>query len=96
MNPDPEPQLAHLRALAGELRGRGLRAELRGTATASPYLSVASQHSATLSERILCQRVPGQDWQFCWSWQQPIGPASGPPAAAAAIADVLRPVENTP
>jgi hypothetical protein len=96
MNPDPEPQLTHLRALAGELRACGLRAELGGIATASPYLTVTSQHGATPTERILCQQAPDQHWQFCWTWQQPIGPASNPAAAAAAIADILRPVENTP
>jgi hypothetical protein len=95
MNPHPEPQLTHLRALAGELHAHGLRAELRGTETASPYLTVTSHGSAAPSERILCQQTPGQDWQFCWTWQQPIGPASDPPAAATAIADVLRPIENT-
>jgi trans-aconitate methyltransferase len=47
----------------------------------SPYLSVTSKHSATLSKHILCQRAPDQDWQFCWTWQQPIGPASDPAAA---------------
>ena len=96
MNSNPEPQLTHLGALAGELHAHGLKAELRGTATVSPYLSVTSKHSATLSEHILCQRAPDQDWQFCWTWQQPIGPASDPAAAAAAIADVLRPVADAP
>ena len=103
MSSELRQQLRHLRRLASELQGLSLRAGLRGvsiraeppgTPAPSPYLHVASQDSGSLSERVLCRPDPGQGWQFCWPWHQPIGPADDPAGAARKIAEVLRPVHD--
>ena len=91
---EPARQLTHLHALAAALETVGLRAELDGADTGSPRLHVTSLHPSALSERVTCHQPAGQPWQFYWSSRQPIGPASDPAAAAAAIATVLRPLNS--
>jgi hypothetical protein len=90
-----DEQLAHLRGLAGELRGLDFRAELRDTDT-SPYLKAINRGGATLNERVLCERAPDRSWHFLWPWKQPIGGVDDVAGVARKIADVLRSVETAP
>jgi hypothetical protein len=88
-----DEQISHLNRLADELTRSEFVAHLVGTGS-RPYLRVASQEVAQLSERIFCGRAADGSWCFWWPWRQPIGSVDDLRIVARKIMTVLRPVEG--
>jgi hypothetical protein len=85
-------QLAHLTALAEELKAHGFATELTDKIR-KPRLQVANTEQPQLNERVLCEQAEDGSWSFCWPWQQPIGSVDDLETVVGKVAAVLRSVE---
>lgn len=80
---------AALERLAAALAGHGLRAVLCAPPGRLPWLDVRNPRASVLTERVYAQA--GAFW---WSWAERIADCAEVPAAAAALARVLRTVDG--
>lgn len=80
----------HLERLVSELDARGMLARVVRTHSGRLFVRVINPNATSLAENVTCRPSEEvRDWDYCWSWGEPMHKADDPAGAATKIARVL-------